>query len=78
MAVRHETLNNDPKFQKFNNALHCKAVGTDTSHILAGAQDGPSPMEKGVGISGQTTYVCLHLDPAILCLESIRSKRTFA
>ena len=27
---------------------------TDTSHTLVGVQDGPSPPEKGVGISGQT------------------------
>ena len=30
---------------------------SDTSHTLVGVQNGPSPTEKGVGISGQTTYV---------------------
>ena len=30
---------------------------TDISHTLIGVQDGLSPIEKGVGISGQTTYV---------------------
>lgn len=27
---------------------------TDTSHTLVAVQDGPSPLEKGAGISGQT------------------------
>ena len=27
---------------------------TDTSHTLVEVQDGPSPMERSVGISGQT------------------------
>ena len=30
---------------------------TDTPHTLVGVQDGPSPTEKDVGISGQITYV---------------------
>ena len=30
---------------------------TDAFHTLLGVQDGPSPMEKGVGISSQTIYV---------------------
>lgn len=29
---------------------------TDAFHTLLGVQDGPSPMEKGVGVSGQITY----------------------
>lgn len=50
MAVRHETLNNDPKFQKFNNALRTASCGeTDTSHILAGGAGWSIPYGEGCG-----------------------------
>ena len=55
MAVRDEILKMNPKFQEFNNGFTAKLWETDISHTLVGEQDGPSPMKKGVGISGQTT-----------------------
>ena len=58
MAVRHEILNNKPHISKVKQCPPLQSCGeTDTSHILAGVQDGPSPMEKGVGISSQITSV---------------------
>ena len=54
MAVRHEILNDELHISIVQQWPHCKAVGNrDISHTLVGEQDGPSPMEKGVGISGQ-------------------------
>ena len=56
MAVRDEILNDELHISRIQQWHHCKAVGNkDMSHTLVGEQDGPSPMEKGVGISGQTT-----------------------
>ena len=68
MAVRDEILNDELHISRIQQWHHCKAVGNrDISHTLVGEQDGPSPMEKGVGISRQITYA-LPLDTAILLL----------
>ena len=56
MAVRDEILNDELHISRIQQLHHCKAVGNkDISNTLVGEQDGPSPMKKGVGISGQTT-----------------------
>ena len=56
--MRDEVLNNEPQISRVQQCLPLQSCGeTDTSHILVGVQDGPSPIEKGVGISGQITYV---------------------
>ena len=58
MAVRDEILNNEPQISRVQQCPPLQCYGeTDTSHTLVGVQDGPPPTEKGVGISGQTTYV---------------------
>ena len=57
MAVRDEILYNEPQISRVQHCPPLQNCGeTDTSHTLAGVQDGPSPMEKGVGISSQITY----------------------
>ena len=56
MAVRDEILYNELQISRVQHCPPLQNCGeTDTSHTLAGVQDGPSPMEKGVGISGQNT-----------------------
>ena len=62
MTVRDEILNDELHISRVQQWPHCKAAGNkDISHTLVGEQDGPSPMEKGVGISGQTTEVFTQL-----------------
>ena len=69
MAVRDEILYNEPQISRVQHCPPLQNCGeTDTSHTLAGVQDGPSPMEKGVGISSQS-HMHLPLDTAILLLE---------
>ena len=48
---------------------------TDTSHTLIGVQDGTSPTKKGVGKSGQTTYVFTP-GPSHPTQESMRNNQT--
>ena len=68
MAVRDEILYNELQISRVQHCPPLQNCGeTDTSHTLAGVQDGPSPMEKGVGITRQITY-SLPLDTAILLL----------
>ena len=68
MAVRDEILNNEPRISRVQQRPPLQNCGeTDTLHTLVGVQDGPSPMEKGVEISGQITYA-FTLDQVILLL----------
>ena len=68
MAVRDEILNNEPRISRVQQCPPLHNCGdTDTLHTLVGVQDGSSPMEKGVGISGQITYA-FTLDQVILLL----------
>ena len=68
MAVRDEILNNEPRISRVQQCPPLQNCGeTDTLHTLVGVQDGSSPMEKGVGISGQITYA-FTLDQVILLL----------
>ena len=57
MAVRGEILKNESQISKAQQCPPLQSCGKHTSHTLVGVQDGPPPTEKGVGISGQTTYV---------------------
>lgn len=52
---RDKILNNEPKISKVEQCPPLKAVRRQT--YLTQWRYCPSPMEKGVGISGETTYV---------------------
>ena len=53
--MRDEVLNNEPQISKVQQCPPLQSCGgKDTSHALAGVQDGPSPLEKDVGISSET------------------------
>ena len=57
MAVRDEILYNELQISRVQQCPPLQNCGeTDTSHTLVEVQHNPSPTEKGVGISGQTTY----------------------
>ena len=48
---------------------------SDISHTLVGVQDGPFPMDMGMGISGQITYVFTP-GPSHPTQESMRNNQT--
>ena len=70
MAVRDEILKMNPKFQEFNNALHCKAVGN--RHIPhTGRNAGWSiSYGKGCGDIWPPTYVFIPAIPLIGIYEN--------
>ena len=57
MLVRDEILKNESQISRAQQSPPLQSCGKHTSHTLVEVQDGPPPTEKGVGISGQTTYV---------------------
>ena len=57
MAVRDEILKNESQISKAQQCPPLQSCGKHTSHTLVGVQDGPFPMDMGMGISGQITYV---------------------